>query len=227
MAQRLISMFIQKLYAMKKYLLSGLILFLGISTMVANPRNPPSGSNNKPPQGPSNYGNHYGHPNQGPGKPNNNNHSYHGGNNHHQDHWNHTSYHRPPSRPVIVTPPRPVIVTTPRPVIQVQVNRPQTVYTTPVNTYSFNFRDYVNTIRNQKFESDRISVARQGLYNNLFDTYQIKEVLSLLDYEESRLEFAKEAYNNCVDKQNYYRINEMFRFSSSVHELESFIFARR
>lgn len=212
---------------MKKILTLSFIVLTGLSVLSANPRNPPKNQNNgqgrpsshqpAPPKG--GHQNHYSNPKNHHNQHNNWNHH----NNHGHSHSNHGNYHY--NRPVVVH--RPVIYTPPRPLIQVHVQSPRPYYNNPVANNRFEFRDFIYTIRNQKFESDKLSIARQGLYNNNFDTYQIKEILSLLDYEESRLEFAKDAYYNCVDKQNYFRINDMFKFSSSVHELENFIYARR
>lgn len=208
---------------MKRFITFGFILISGISVLSANPRNPPQGNSGHGPSKPAPQ-----HQTGPKGKPSP---SHSNWNQHHSPKKPWQGHHH---APVITHTPRPVVVHTPRPVIHINVNRPRPVYTTPVYTspsYSYNnrfdFRDFVYTIRNQKFESDKMSIARQGLYNNNFDTYQIKEILSLLDYEDSRLEFAKDAYFNCIDKQNYFRINDMFKFSSSVHELENFIYARR
>lgn len=208
---------------MKKLFTLGLIWISGIAILAANPRNPPQGNSGHGPAKPA--------PQYQPAGPKGKptlapSYQYHDNkpkNNHSSHHHHHA--------PVVIH--KPIVMYPPRPVVHINVN-PRPIYTTPVYStpsYSYNqrfdFRDFVYTIRNQKFESDRLSIARQGLYNNNFDTYQIKEILSLLDYEDSRLEFAKDAYFNCVDKQNYFRINDMFKFSSSVHELENFIYARR
>lgn len=206
---------------MKKLFTFGLIWISGIAILAANPRNPPQGNSGHGPSKPvpQQHADPKGKPTPPLSKPNYN-----------PPKNNHPRNHHHPA-PVVIH--KPIVVNPPRPVVHINVN-PRPIYTTPVYTtpsYSYNqrfdFRDFVYTIRNQKFETDRLSIARQGLYNNNFDTYQIKEILSLLEYEESRLEFAKDAYFKCVDKQNYFRINDMFKFSSSVHELENFIYARR
>ncbi len=42
-------------------------------------------------------------------------------------------------------------------------------------------------------------------------------------YEDNKLEFAKLAYKNCTDKDDYYRVNESFTYSSSKSELNEYI----
>ncbi|MCO5230769.1 MAG: DUF4476 domain-containing protein [Chitinophagales bacterium] len=239
---------------MKRLFTFSIISFWGISILLANPRDFPkntnhgnshNGGNNS---SNNNYGNNHngshgssnnnhGNNHYGSGHNNNHNHGQYGNNSHnnHNHHYGysnnyhyngnhgHSSNYYP--RPTVFITPRPVLF--PRPVVQVV----QTVSPNYGNNSSyssnFNYKDFLYTIKNQKFESDKLSVARQGLYNNLLDTYQIREIMTAFDYEDSRLEFAKEAYNNCVDKQNYYRVNDAFRFSSSVQQLEDYIFAKR
>ncbi|MCO5232440.1 MAG: DUF4476 domain-containing protein [Chitinophagales bacterium] len=212
---------------MKHLITFSIISLWGISLLLANPRDFPQNSN---------YGNHQ---QSGHGSTNNNhngNHNnYNTGHNHNNNqhgshgyqhysghqHYKPSHYHQPQ---VVITP-RPIFF--PRPVVHVapQIN-PFYGNSVPYGN-AFNYKDFINTIRNQRFESDKLSIARQGLYNNLFDTYQIREIMSAFDFEDSKLEFAKEAYNSCVDKQNYYKVNAAFRFSDSVQKLEEYIFTRR
>lgn len=41
--------------------------------------------------------------------------------------------------------------------------------------------------------------------------------------ESDKLEYAKFAYNYCIDKNNYWEINDVFNFSSSVDKLNEYI----
>ncbi len=215
---------------MKKIFTIGILGLLMSTTLLAQPRSYPQATPAKPAPQSSASASHpnNGHQNSSQNWSHNNHSGNHNGswngNGHNKgkghNHWNgHGSnyYHN-----------HPVTIVQPRPVIQVNVPAPRPIYGyNDYNARSFNFRDFMYTLKNQRFESDRLSVARQALYNNYFDTYQIREVLSVLEYEDSRIEFAKQAYLNCVDKQNYYRVNDMFKFSSSVHQLEEYIYARR
>jgi hypothetical protein len=223
---------------MRKIFTLSFILFSGFTLAIANPRNfpnnnsghnnAPSGNSNSPSSSNNNSpSNNNNHPNHGSNNYNNNNHGYNNySNNYHGNQCGNYSY----PRPVVVFPPRPVIVTRPvyvsRPVIQVNVPRPNYNYNEP-SYQGFNFKDFMYTLKNQNFDSDKLSIARQALRNNFFDTYQIREVMSTMDFEKNRVEFAKDAYSNCVDKQNYFRVNDAFEFSSSIRELEDYIFASR
>ena len=52
---------------------------------------------------------------------------------------------------------------------------------------------------------------------------QIKEMMLLFNFEANRLEVAKAAHNRCVDKNNYFLLNDAFQFESSVEELNESI----
>jgi hypothetical protein len=58
---------------------------------------------------------------------------------------------------------------------------------------------------------------------NCLTSAQIKEVCELFGFEETKLTFAKHAYDYCTDKGNYYVVNDVFGFSSSSEELEKYI----
>ena len=80
-----------------------------------------------------------------------------------------------------------------------------------------------NTISNQSFESDMLSIAKQVASNNCLLVSQVVEVVELFGFESSRLEFAKYAYRYTYDVGNYYEVNNAFSFSSSQRELNDYI----
>ena len=43
------------------------------------------------------------------------------------------------------------------------------------------------------------------------------------NFDSAKLEFAKLAYRNTIDRENFFMINNKFTFSSSVSELNNFI----
>lgn len=56
---------------------------------------------------------------------------------------------------------------------------------------------------------------------------QVKELLALFSYEDSKLELAKYAYDYTVDKGNYFMVNEAFSYSSSKESLMDYIKNRK
>lgn len=79
-------------------------------------------------------------------------------------------------------------------------------------------------IEKQSFNATRLSIAKQVIQaKQCFSSIQIKEIVMLFSFEESRLEIAKYAYDFCMDKRNYFQVNDALKHSSSVEELGKYI----
>jgi hypothetical protein len=88
---------------------------------------------------------------------------------------------------------------------------------------SSQFQQAKSTIDGRSFEEDKLTVARQATKANCLSTAQIKEIMGLFSFEESKLDYAKFAYDYCTDKGNYYLLNDAFSFDSSVSDLNEFL----
>ncbi len=73
------------------------------------------------------------------------------------------------------------------------------------------------------FDDQRMIIARQAIGQNRINTDQVIAILNTFNFESTKLEFAKFAYQKVVDPQRYYLVNESFSFSSSIRELDDFI----
>jgi len=82
----------------------------------------------------------------------------------------------------------------------------------------------IYAIRNESFSSDKLAIARQAVLFQNVKASQVVEMGNQFSFESDRLEFAKMAYENTIDKQNYYKVNSIFHFSSSKRELNNFIY---
>jgi hypothetical protein len=80
-----------------------------------------------------------------------------------------------------------------------------------------------SSIKNQSFSDSQMKVAKTFTKNNCLSVAQIKEVMGIFSFEESKLEYAKFAYDYCVDKKNYYQLSDAFSFSSSSDSLNEFL----
>ncbi len=92
---------------------------------------------------------------------------------------------------------------------------------TPMNTNDFN--SLANQIRYKSFDNSRLSIAKQACAYNCMTSDQICAICKLFSYENSKLEFAKYAYDFCYDRYRYYIVGQAFSYSSSVDELNRFI----
>lgn len=89
-----------------------------------------------------------------------------------------------------------------------------------------NNRDFelaLETLRNENYDNTRFKIARQIAESNFLTTMEIKQICQLFSFENNKLEFAKLAYKSCVDKNNYFKVNEVFKFDSDKQQLNSFI----
>ena len=88
---------------------------------------------------------------------------------------------------------------------------------------SSDFTSACNSIKAKSFEDSKITLAKQVVKANCMSTDQIFAVMELFDFESSKLDFAKYAYDYVYDKNNYYKVNDAFDFESSIDELNSYI----
>ncbi len=99
-----------------------------------------------------------------------------------------------------------------------------------VNAYpmsSGNFSNALNTIKNQSFEDGKLKTAKQVASGNCLNTAQIVQICKVFGFEESKLDFAKYAYDFCTEPNNYFNINNVFSFSSSSDDLNDYVQSRR
>lgn len=85
------------------------------------------------------------------------------------------------------------------------------------------FSSALSTIKGQSFDETKLKTAKQIAGGNCLNATQISEVCKLFGFEASKLDFAKFAYDHCTEPQNYFKVNNVFGFSSSVDELTEYI----
>ena len=88
------------------------------------------------------------------------------------------------------------------------------------------FQDAKASIAAKGFEETKLTLAKQIGGSNCFTADQVKGIMGLFGFEDSKLDFAKFAYDHVVDVNNYYKVNDAFGFSSSVDELNKYIQSR-
>lgn len=94
----------------------------------------------------------------------------------------------------------------------------------PVCMQDAAFDELIYTIERQSFESTRMQLAKQAIrQHGIISTNQVIALVRLMDFDSSRLELAKFAYQYTADQQNYFRLYNEFSFDSSVRELSQFI----
>lgn len=79
------------------------------------------------------------------------------------------------------------------------------------------------SIKAKTFDNTRLTVAKQIIQDNCLTASQVRETISLFDFENSRLDFAKFAYDHTYDIGNYYKVNDAFEFENSIDDLNKYI----
>ncbi len=85
------------------------------------------------------------------------------------------------------------------------------------------FKSVLQAIDKEWLESNKLKSATQVVKSNNLTTAQVEQILILFSFENNKLDLAKQAYANTVDKRNYTRLLDVFSFTSSKAELERYI----
>lgn len=88
---------------------------------------------------------------------------------------------------------------------------------------SEDFRQFMNSVRAEHFDKDKIKIIDIAMKNSYFTTKQVGEIIRSLDFEDQGLAIAKKAYRITVDKNNYYTLKSSFKFLSGQEGLMDFL----
>ncbi|MGK4569099.1 DUF4476 domain-containing protein [Flavobacterium sp. 3HN19-14] len=86
-----------------------------------------------------------------------------------------------------------------------------------------NFNSALASVKKQNFDDTKLKVAKQITEANCLNVNQIKQLANTISFEATKLEFAKFAYDHCTDPKNYFKLNDIFTFSTSIDELTEYI----
>ncbi len=79
------------------------------------------------------------------------------------------------------------------------------------------------SIAAKDFEDTKLTLAKQINGGNCMSAEQIRGIMQLFTFEQTKLTFAKFAYDHCSDKGNYFKVNDAFQFDNSSKELNDYI----
>jgi len=102
------------------------------------------------------------------------------------------------------------------------------VYDQPVTRCSYamsssEFADASESVKSKTFEDDKLTVAKQICRTNCMTSDQIRDMNNLFDFEDTKLEFAKYAYDYVYDISDYYKVNDSFEFDMTIDELNEYL----
>ncbi len=87
------------------------------------------------------------------------------------------------------------------------------------------FKEMLRAVKRESFDNTRKQVAQQILASGrkLFLSAQVKQLVDAFDFEPTKLEVAKYAYEHTYDPEKYFLVNETFSFDHSKQELARYI----
>lgn len=85
------------------------------------------------------------------------------------------------------------------------------------------FDQVKESLKKEWFEANKLKSAKYLVDQNYFNTSQVKELMSLFAFDDNKLEIAKHAYKNTVDKKSYYFLKDELVFMSHKEEFARFI----
>src|ERR1051325_3355185 len=73
-----------------------------------------------------------------------------------------------------------------------------------------NFNQMKQSVESKPFSDTKMSTAKIATKNSCLSAAQISEICKLFSMDDDKLAYAKYAYSYCVDRNNYYRVGEVF-----------------
>jgi hypothetical protein len=94
-------------------------------------------------------------------------------------------------------------------------------YNKPMSDQSF--AALRETLKKERFDNSRLTIAKQVIDQNYFTVDQVKQLAQMYSMDNYKLDLAKYAYKNTVNKPDYFMLYEVFSFSTSKEDLANYI----
>lgn len=75
-------------------------------------------------------------------------------------------------------------------------------------------------------DTERLKLMKSVLEQRTYYSVQVRTMVDWLAFESSKLDFAKWSYERALDKQDYWKLEDVFSFSSSKDEFNQYISSR-
>ena len=96
--------------------------------------------------------------------------------------------------------------------------------------YPMNDADFAQAkeaVRKAAFKDDMLSTAKSILSNNWLTTDQVIAMCKVFSFDDTKLDFTKAAYFRTTDPASYFKVANVFAFSSDKEDLNNFIASNR
>ncbi|MBC7862072.1 MAG: DUF4476 domain-containing protein, partial [Bacteroidia bacterium] len=81
-------------------------------------------------------------------------------------------------------------------------------------------------IGSRNSEDSRILMAKNLMSKNCFNCKQLKDVCDMFEYDKSRVDFLKEAYDFCTDRENFRDLIGALDYKASKKEFEEWMLTK-
>ncbi len=85
------------------------------------------------------------------------------------------------------------------------------------------FDEAIQSIKSKSFEDSKLTTAKQICKANCMTAEQVRDMNKIFSFEDTKLEFAKFAYDFVYDSSKYYKVNDSFEFEMTIEELDEFL----
>lgn len=89
------------------------------------------------------------------------------------------------------------------------------------------FEIFYQMFKRQTFDNEKLSFFRMQKNSTAFTSAQVALLLKEFSFDDNRLQLAKEAYENVLDPENYYRLFDSFSFKSYSEKFSDFLINKR
>lgn len=89
------------------------------------------------------------------------------------------------------------------------------------------FRQKLNQIKSRSTDQNRLQIAKQIVTNFCVSSAQVEEIASVFEDDYIRYEFAKKAFKNTTDKENFYDVYDVFIYYSVVFKLHDYVLSQK
>lgn len=99
----------------------------------------------------------------------------------------------------------------------------QNEFMDPLPISNSDFMVLVESIKNESFDEDKLSVISIAAKYHFFLVEQVLQLIDLYPYSDSKIEIIKYTYPNIIDKNNSHRLINAFTFSSDKDKVSEII----
>lgn len=96
-------------------------------------------------------------------------------------------------------------------------------YNEPLPISEKEFSSLLNSVKNESFESDMISVVQISSQYNYYTVDQVIRLIDLFSFSIGKIEVIKMTYPNVVDKYNSHQIINAFNYSADKEKVRQII----